>query len=96
MCAAQARAVHVNSRGMASSVQSLYMAELQKVASRTDEGVRSKPKNRSRRRVFAAASPFRGDLFHLGRLARAGVRGEREAAPRYNRAGRSVAESASS
>jgi len=36
---------------MASSVQSLYMAELQKVASRTDDGVRSKPKNRSLRRV---------------------------------------------
>ena len=63
-CVAQTRAVHVNSRGMASSVQSLYMAELQKVASRTDDGVRSKPKNRSLRRVFAAASPL-GETFSI-------------------------------
>ena len=45
---------------------------------------------------FRRGIAIRGDLFHLGRLARGGVRGEREAASRCIRAGRSVAESASS
>ena len=48
------RAVQAN-RGMASSVQGLYMAELQKIASRKDDGVRCCSSHMRRQRFASDA-----------------------------------------
>lgn len=57
----QMRAVQAN-RGMASSVQGLYMAELAKIAARKEDGVRSFSFSRARLQISRAGAGPGGKL----------------------------------